>query len=94
MLADISSGEWAFYAAGITALFGFFGVLIKALLDTQKDAQQLRDNIIDKLIPSLEAMNSATAQIMVTAREMTTALAVAQARRDDRDDLPPRRRQT
>lgn len=90
MLADVTSGEWAFLAAGVTGLFGFFGVLVKALLDTQKDAQTLRDNVINKLIPALEAMNAASAQVTSTAREMITALAVAQARKDDR---PPYRNQ-
>jgi hypothetical protein len=90
VLADISSGEWTFAAAGITAMFGFFGVIVKALLDTQKDAQTLRDNSINRLIPALEAMNAASAQVTSTAREMITALAVAQARKDDR---PPYRNQ-
>lgn len=83
MLAEVSSGEWTAVAAGITALFGFFGVLIHALLDTQKDAQQLRDNVIKDLIPAITTMNLAAVTVTDTAREMITALAVAQARKDN-----------
>lgn len=83
MLAEVSSGEWTAVAAGITALFGFFGVLIKALLDTQKDAQQLRDSVIKDLIPAITTMNMAAVTVTDTARDMITALAVAQVRRDN-----------
>lgn len=89
MLADISSGEWTAVAAAFGMVTTIVGGLIKLVINTQKDAQQLRDNIIKDLLPAMSTMTVAASTVTQTGRDMITALAVAQARRDN-NPRPPR----
>jgi hypothetical protein len=91
--APISDSEWTALGVIIVAVFGFFGVLVKLILQMRSDNKELQDKIMDRAIPALEA-NAKASEVMVTvAQQVLTALAVQQAVKDDRQEQARHRRE-
>ena len=89
-VATISDAEWGFFTAIVAAVGAGFGGAIKIILSQRDDINELTAKIIDKAIPALEANAHAGEQIVDATRQVLTALAVAQALREQ--DPGPRRR--
>lgn len=80
--AGIPDAEWDVFAVAITAVFGFFGLLVKLLADARKDNKELQSLVIEKALPALTENAEATKLMVQVSQQILTALAVAQAVKD------------
>lgn len=89
-LAAIDPTVGVIVAAGVTALFGFFGILVKLIRDLQADNKELQNKVMDRAIPALESNAEATKLMVSVTQQALTALAVAQAVKDNDDNRLPK----
>jgi hypothetical protein len=73
---------WTAVALVGAAIFGFFGSLVKLIADARKDNKELQNRVMDRAIPALEANAEATKLMVSVMQQVTTALAVQQAVKD------------
>lgn len=86
LLQDMDPAAWGGISVAITAVFGFFGLLVKLIVDARNDNKELQNKVMDRAIPALESNAEATKLMVTVTQQALTALAVAQAVKDQNDN--------
>lgn len=91
---SIPAGLWALLAAVVPSVGGVILALLKIISSQQEQIKETNEKLIEKVIPQLQASVEASKTVVAVAQDMATALAVAQAVKDNWPPPAPRRRQT
>lgn len=92
-LNSVPAGAWALLTTVVGGIFGGIAWIIRRMMETEKDSRDLRDKVMDQMLPVITNGIETNKQVYKAMSEYATALAVQQARQDERrPDFPTRGR--